>query len=76
MRKCVNVAAIKLRSLLDNSIFGWEPSSIVKIVPPLLLLELLLPFDDDIFVDATVVNDDDDEDCGVVGRKWIWEEIH
>ena len=40
----------------------------MKIVPP-LLLELLLPFDDDIFVDATVVNDDDDNDCGVVGRK-------
>jgi len=70
MRKCVNVAAIKLRSLLDNSIFGCEPSSIMKIVPLLLLLlELLLPFDDDIFVDATVVNDDDDDDCGVVGRK-------
>ena len=71
MRKCVNVAAIKLRSLLDNSILGCEPSSIMKIVPLLLLLllELLLPFDDDIFVDATVVNDDDDDDCGVVGRK-------
>jgi hypothetical protein len=31
MRKCVNVAAIKLRSLEDNSIFGCDPSSITKI---------------------------------------------
>lgn len=33
MRKWVNVAAIKLRSFEDNSILGWEPSSMTKTAP-------------------------------------------
>lgn len=45
MRKCVNVAAIKLRSFELNSILGCEASSIVNEDPLPLLLPPLLPFD-------------------------------
>jgi hypothetical protein len=46
MRKCVNVAAMRLRSFELSSILGCEASSMVNKDEPLLLLLLPpLPFD-------------------------------